>query len=312
MTEHIHFFEGGNALSEFRARQLLPRLQAVAKGVAGVQARFVHVAAFDAAPGEPVLERLRALLTYGEPAADGADAAGAEIVVSPRLGTVSPWASKATDIARNCGLPVRRIERVTQWRLRGALAGSEREAAAALLHDRMTESVLPGVQAARALFESLPPEPMAHVDVLAGGCAALERANDQWGLALSGDEMDYLAEAFVKLGRNPTDVELMMFAQANSEHCRHKIFNAEFVIDGVAQPQSLFAMIRHTHQQQSAHTVVAYSDNAAVMAGHEVQAFGPVVAALDACPGANSGMKPAPSPGGMGAGSYLFHSKTRL
>ena len=311
MTEHIHFFEGGNALSEFRARQLLPRLQAVAKGVAGVQARFVHVAAFDAAPGEPVLERLRALLTYGEPAADGADAAGAEIVVSPRLGTVSPWASKATDIARNCGLPVRRIERVTQWRLRGALAGSEREAAAALLHDRMTESVLPGVQAARALFESLPPEPMAHVDVLAGGRAALERANDQWGLALSGDEMDYLAEAFVKLGRNPTDVELMMFAQANSEHCRHKIFNAEFVIDGVAQPQSLFAMIRHTHQQQPAHTVVAYSDNAAVMAGHEVQAFGPVVAALDACSGANSGMKPAPSPGGMGAGSYQKRSELR-
>ena len=311
MTEHIHFFEGGNALSEFRVRQLLPRLQAVAKGVAGVQARFVHVAAFDAAPGEPVLERLRALLAYGEPAADGADAAGAEIVVSPRLGTVSPWASKATDIARNCGLPVRRIERVTQWRLRGALAGSEREAAAALLHDRMTESVLPGVQAARALFESLPPEPMAHVDVLAGGRAALERANDQWGLALSGDEMDYLAEAFVKLGRNPTDVELMMFAQANSEHCRHKIFNAEFVIDGVAQPQSLFAMIRHTHQQQPAHTVVAYSDNAAVMAGHEVQAFGPVVAALDACPGANSGMKPAPSPGGMGAGSYQKRSELR-
>ena len=115
---------------------------------------------------------------------------------------------------------------------------------------------------------------MAHVDVLAGGRVALERANDQWGLALSGDEMDYLAEAFVKLGRNPTDVELMMFAQANSEHCRHKIFNAEFVIDGVAQPQSLFAMIRHTHQQQPAHTVVVYSDNAAVMAGHEVQAFG--------------------------------------
>ena len=152
---------------------------------------------------------------------------------------------------------------------------------------------------------------MAHVDVLAGGRAALERANDQWGLALSGDEMDYLAEAFVKLGRNPTDVELMMFAQANSEHCRHKIFNAEFVIDGVAQPQSLFAMIRHTHQQQPAHTVVAYSDNAAVMAGHEVQAFGPVVAALDACSGANSGMKPAPSPGGMGAGSYQKRSELR-
>ena len=275
MTEHIHFFEGGNALSDFRARQLLPRLQVAAQGVTGVTARFVHLAAFDAAPDAATLARLQALLTYGEPAQDAAGQ-GDVIVVSPRLGTVSPWASKATDIAHNCGLPVHRIERVTEWRLQGApLTAAQREAAAALLHDRMTESALPGREAARALFTALHPEPMAHVDLLAGGRAALQQANADWGLALSEDEIDYLLQAFTQLGRNPTDVELMMFAQANSEHCRHKIFNADFVIDGVAQPHSLFAMIRHTHQQQPAHTVVAYSDNAAVMQGGQVQAFRP-------------------------------------
>ena len=271
MTEHIHFFEGGNALSDFRARQLLPRLQAVAAGITGVQARYVHLAVFDAAPEAATLEKLAALLRYGEPAAPGPAAQGdsAVIVVSPRLGTVSPWASKATDIAHNCGLAVRRIERVTEWRLQGAaLTDEQRRQAAALLHDRMTESALADLSAARALFTPLQPEPMARVDVLGSGRAALEQANADWGLALSGDEIDYLLQAFTRLGRNPSDVELMMFAQANSEHCRHKIFNARFTIDGQPQPHSLFAMIRHTEQQSPQRTVVAYSDNAAIMQGH--------------------------------------------
>ncbi|MDO5086589.1 MAG: phosphoribosylformylglycinamidine synthase [Comamonadaceae bacterium] len=277
MTQHIHFFEGGNALSEFRARQLLPRLQAVDARVQGVTARFVHLAAFDAAPDAATLDKLRALLTYGEPAAGGAGQGGDGgdvVVTAPRLGTVSPWASKATDIAHNCGLAVHRIERVTEWRLQGApLDAAQREQVAALLHDRMTESVLPSREAARALFTALTPEPMAQVDVLGAGRAALEAANAGWGLALSADEIDYLLAAFTGLGRNPTDVELMMFAQANSEHCRHKIFNAEFSIDGQPQAHSLFAMIRHTEQQSPQHTVVAYSDNAAVMEGRTVQAF---------------------------------------
>ncbi len=240
-------FEGGDALGGFRARRLLPRLQAVDARIAGVAARFVHLVATEGAPDDAGRERLRALLTYGEPFE--AAPAGATLVVAPRLGTVSPWASKATDIAHNCGLAVRRIERVTEFRLAlkkpllgkaPALDAGALAAVAALLHDRMTESVLPSLDAAAALFAELPAPPLAHVDILSGGPeagrAALIAADRAFGLALADDEIDYLLEAFTRLGRNPSDVELMMFAQANSEHCRHKIFNADFVIDGVAQP----------------------------------------------------------------------------
>jgi phosphoribosylformylglycinamidine synthase len=274
------FFEGGNALSDFRARALLPRLQAVNARITGVAARFVHVVAPEAMP--PDNDKLAGLLTYGDPYAGPAD--GELIVVMPRLGTVSPWASKATDIARNCGLLLHRVERVTEFRLTlktGLLGGSkpltaeERAAAAALLHDRMTESVAFERQAAAHLFDPQPAPPLVHVDVLGRGRAALDEANSEFGLALSADEIDYLVAAFGQLGRNPSDVELMMFAQANSEHCRHKIFNAEFVIDGQAQPLSMFGMIRHTEKTHPQHTVVAYSDNAAVMGGGPVQRWGP-------------------------------------
>ena len=198
------------------------------------------------------------------------------------MGTLSPWASKATDIARNCGIAIRRVERITEYRigLKSGLLGKTPELTAeqlgqvaALLHDRMTESVVADRSAAAALFTELQPAPMEHVDVLAGGRAALEAANTRFGLALADDEIDYLVNAFNGLKRNPTDVELMMFAQANSEHCRHKIFNAEFTIDGVAQDKSLFGMIRNTHQLAPQHTVVAYSDNASIMEGHQVERF---------------------------------------
>ncbi len=302
MTQHIHFFDGGNALSDFRARGLLPRLQAVQPAIASVAARHVHLAAFDAEPGAGVLQRLAALLTYGEPAAAGEGAAA--IVVAPRLGTVSPWASKATDIARNCGIALHRVERIVEYKIglkpawikRQQLSKEELSAIAALLHDRMTESLLAHRDDARALFTELQPEPLAHVDVLGGGRAALQQANTDWGLALAPDEIDYLLEAFTRLGRNPTDVELMMFAQANSEHCRHKIFNAQFTIDGVAQEHSLFGMIRHTHRHSPAHTVIAYSDNAAVMEGHAVEVFQ---------------AKYAASPHGDFANSYHKESETR-
>jgi phosphoribosylformylglycinamidine synthase len=275
---------GGNALSNFRAQQLQPALEAIHPKISGIAARFVHLVATDAAPTAPERERLAALLTYGDPYAGSED--GAVIIVTPRLGTLSPWASKATDIARNCGLAIRRVERITEYRisLKAGLLGKAPELTAeqlaqvaALLHDRMTESVVADRAAAAALFTELQPAPMEHVDVLSGGPEqgrkALEAANTRFGLALADDEIDYLVTAFTGLARNPTDVELMMFAQANSEHCRHKIFNAEFTIDGVAQDKSLFGMIRNTHQLAPQHTVIAYSDNASVMEGHQVERF---------------------------------------
>ncbi|MEZ5718909.1 MAG: phosphoribosylformylglycinamidine synthase [Burkholderiaceae bacterium] len=279
MTLHLTTIAGGNALSPFRAQQLQPALEAIHPKIAAIAARFVHLVALDAPPAPDQHERLAALLTYGDPYQGPQD--GAAIIVTPRLGTVSPWASKATDIARNCGLQLRRVERATEYRIQMAssllgkptLNAEQLAQVAALLHDRMTESVLFDLADVQALFTELPPQPMEHVDVLAGGRAALVAANTQWGLALADDEIDYLVTAFQGLKRNPTDVELMMFAQANSEHCRHKIFNAQFTIDGVAQDKSLFGMIRHTHQTSPQHTVVAYSDNASVMEGHQVERF---------------------------------------
>ena len=280
MTLHITSLEGGNALTPFRARQLLPLLAAIHPRITGIAARHVHLVAQDAAPDAASRTRLAALLTYGDPYAGPTD--GPALYVTPRLGTVSPWASKATDIARNCGLALRRVERITEYRLslkHGLLGGvpdispEQRQQIAALLHDRMTESVVASVQEAQSLFTELPAAPMAVVDVLAGGRAALEQANSAWGLALAGDEIDYLVEAFGKLERNPTDVELMMFAQANSEHCRHKIFNAQFTIDGTPQDKSLFGMIRHTEATSPQHTIVAYADNASIMEGQEVEQF---------------------------------------
>ena len=278
MTLHICFFPGSNALSAFRLRQLLPSLQAVHDKIQGLTARYVHLVASQAPLAADTAEQLQALLTYGEPAVQGS---GPSLVVTPRFGTVSPWASKATDIAHNCGLAVRRIERVTEYHLilKNGLLGAptltpdQWEAVAALLHDRMTESVVKDREAAQLLFHAQPAAPMETVDVLSGGRAALEDANRRWGLALADDEMDYLVSSFQQLQRNPTDVELMMFAQANSEHCRHKIFNADFTVDGQAQSHSLFGMIRHTHQTSPQHTVVAYSDNASIMEGHAVERF---------------------------------------
>src|SRR5688572_1762628 len=253
---HLIHLEGGPALSAFRAQNLVQRLRERVPRVSAVHARHAYWAASDSALPDAQHDKLKALLDNGETYQGPTD--GALIVVMPRLGTVSPWASKATDIAHNCALPVRRIERVTEYRLQlegGLLRGpkplndQELQACAALLHDRMTESVAFDIEAAAHLFDAQPAQPMAHVDVLGQGKAALVKANTEYGLALSDDEIDYLLDAFAhKLKRNPSDVELMMFAQANSEHCRHKIFNARFTIDGVAQEHSMFQMIRHTEK----------------------------------------------------------------
>ncbi len=302
MTLHLIPLGGGNALSPFRAQQLQSALEAIHPKITGIAARFVHLVALDAAPTPEQRERLAALLTYGDPYSGPEE--GPVLIVTPRLGTVSPWASKATDIARNCGLAVHRVERITEYRLSlksGLLGGAPELSAAqmvqiaALLHDRMTESVVASRAEAEKLFTELEAQPMAFVDVLTGGRTALEAANTAWGLALADDEIDYLVNAFQGLKRNPTDVELMMFAQANSEHCRHKIFNAQFTIDGVAQEKSLFGMIRNTHQLAPQHTVVAYSDNASIMEGSVVERF---VAKMP------SGAQPA------GASSYQKSSAT--
>jgi len=280
--KHLARFEGGNALPGFRAEALVTRLGGAVERIERVAAHYVHWVWSDSALRQPEIDRLEALLRYGEPAAV---AAGFDkIVVAPRLGTISPWASKATDIARNCGLIVHRIERVTEYAIAvkkpllgraAALAADERAAVAALLHDRMTESVLFDPADAKHLFDEQPARSSVAIDVLGGGRAALAAANREFGLALSDEEIDYLLDAFRGLGRNPSDVELMMFAQANSEHCRHKIFNARFVIDGLVEERSMFEMIRHTHALAPRHTVIAYSDNASVMEGGEAERWLP-------------------------------------
>ncbi|MFG6428319.1 phosphoribosylformylglycinamidine synthase [Roseateles sp. LYH14W] len=282
LTPHLTHFEGGNALSDFRAQALLARLQEVNARITGISARAVHWVWTDSPLDAETRQRFAALLTYGEPALEGA--AGDLVVVTPRFGTVSPWASKATDIARNCGFTLKRVERVVEYRVAtksGLLGGAkplnqdELNACAALLHDRMTESACFSREDTAHLFDERTAEPLAHVDVLGAGRAALEKANVEFGLALSSDEIDYLETNFTKLGRNPSDVELMMFAQANSEHCRHKIFNASFTVDGEQQPLSLFGMIRNTEKLNPQHTVIAYSDNAAVMQGHAIERWIP-------------------------------------
>ena len=287
VTLHLTTFEGEphgiNALSDFRAQRLLSQLQTIDARITGVSARFVHLVATDEPPTDAVKRQLAALMTYGEPcSADSAKLPNTALfIVSPRFGTVSPWASKATDIAHNCGLAIKRIERITEYRIalksglfgKAVLEDDQRSQVAAALHDRMTESVMADKAQASGLFTELQGAALQTIDVLAGGKAALASANTEFGLALATDEIDYLVTAFTQLQRNPTDVELMMFAQANSEHCRHKIFNADFTIDGVAQGMSLFGMIRNTEKRNPLHTVVAYSDNASVMEGSNIQIF---------------------------------------
>ena len=275
MTLHIRFFDGGSAFSAFKTQGLLAKLQAVCPDIQSFTAHHIYLLASEQPLTSADQKRMAQLLdVQSSPAATAA--AGVSCVVSPRMGTVSPWASKATDIARNCGFKLRRLERLTEFHLQGvkpSLSASVTSALQALLHDRMTESVWPNRQDAQSLLTSLPAQPLAFVDVKQGGRAALVKANTDEGLALADDEIDYLLQAFKQLDRNPSDAELMMFAQANSEHCRHKIFNAEFIVDGQAQSHSLFGMIRNTHQLNPQHTVVAYADNAAVMKGHRVETF---------------------------------------
>ncbi|WP_142136683.1 phosphoribosylformylglycinamidine synthase [Aquipseudomonas alcaligenes] len=266
---------GTPALSAFRHGKLLSQLTAKVPAVTGLYAEFAHFAEVTGvldASEEQVLARL---LKYG-PSVPVQEPSGQLFLVIPRFGTISPWSSKASDIARNCGLAkIERLERGIAYYVSGELSAADQQAVAAVLHDRMTQLVLGALEEAAGLFSHAEPKPLTAVDVLGGGRAALEKANVELGLALAEDEIDYLVKSFVELGRNPHDVELMMFAQANSEHCRHKIFNASWDIDGESQDKSLFGMIKNTYEMHRDGVLSAYKDNASVIVGHQAGRFFP-------------------------------------
>ena len=266
---------GAPALSDFRVNKLMSAFNQHGLNIKDIYAEFVHFAEIESELSDSELDKLNALLEYG-PKIESHPPSGKLILVTPRPGTISPWSTKATNIANNCGLnKVKRIERGIAYYVETSseLSSQQLQVIYSELHDRMTESVFDSLQSGSALFVQETPKPLTSVDVLGGGRDALAKANLDMGLALAEDEIDYLVESFKKLERNPNDIELYMFAQANSEHCRHKIFNADWTIDGVEQPKSLFKMIKNTFEQTPEYVTSAYKDNAAVMHGSEAGRF---------------------------------------
>ncbi|HEY6726798.1 MAG TPA: phosphoribosylformylglycinamidine synthase, partial [Polyangiaceae bacterium] len=265
---------GGLALSPFKKRRTLDAIQAQVPAVTDLMAEFVHFVHVSEELTHEERGTLDALLHYGAP--PRSLLSGQTLLVMPRPGTLSPWSSKATDILQGCGLTkVKRVERAMVYTLKSetALDDVELTSAGAVVYDRMTQVYRFDLAAGAELFVERTPARLGRVPLAGRGRAALEQANSELGLALAEDEVDYLQQAFSELGRDPTDVELMMFAQANSEHCRHKIFRADFTIDGVPQAHSLFGMIRNTYERCSSGVLSAYSDNAAVMEGNVVERF---------------------------------------
>lgn len=262
---------GAPAHSSFKKTQLLNRLESTSS-VQSFESQWVYL--FDQALNEQQQQSAIQLLNDGE-SFELRQAASDEIqvLVTPRVGTISPWSSKATDIFANCNTPVHRLERGVLFTLKGINTVSAELKLA--LHDRMTESVFNQIEDARALFSETEPKPLNAIDILGQGKDALVKANNEFGFALSAEEIDYLTEAFIKIGRNPHDIELMMFAQANSEHCRHKIFGSEWTIDGELQPLSLFQMIKNTYKESPTDVLSAYKDNASVIVGFDTQRFYP-------------------------------------
>jgi len=268
---------GAPALSPFRRNRLLAQAQSAVPQLTSLYAEFMHFVELEDALSDEENVTLERLLRYG-PSAEQESTDGVLFLVVPRPGTLSPWSTKATDIVRNCGLrQIRRVERGIAYycQANGKLSPAEREKIASILHDRMTEKVFHEMAGAELLFSRHEPSQLSRVPVLSGGRQALVLANRNLGLALADDEIDYLQSAFERLQRDPTDVELMMFAQANSEHCRHKIFNASWDIDGEAQNKSLFAMIRNTYEMNSEGVLSAYKDNASVIEGSRAGRFYP-------------------------------------
>ena len=266
----LQLFDGPPALSPFRRAALLERCRECAPGVRGLEARFLYMAWFDEPPAAGAVRRLGEVLGAGA-ARDSLELTPSSLLVTPRPGTISPWSSKATDIALNCGAAVDRLERGTRYLFEGA-SGPDLDPVRPLLHDRMIEAVAADPE---GLFARHEPRPLQSVALGRDGREALVEADARWGLALSPGEIDYLADTYLRLGRDPTDVELVMFANVNSEHCRHKIFNASWIVDGQRQERSLFDMIRHTHASHPEHTVKAYSDNSGVIEGFAAEVFRP-------------------------------------
>ncbi|MBW8190852.1 phosphoribosylformylglycinamidine synthase [Neiella marina] len=265
----MEILRGAPALSDFRIQKLLAACTKNQLPVVDIYAEFMHFVELNGQLSSEQQGELSQILTYGPTIAEH-EPAGELMLVTPRPGTISPWSTKATDIAHNCGLDaIVRIERGTAYyiKVEGELTAAQATVLKSLLHDRMMEVIFADMNQASALFQHHTPAPHKSVDVLSGGREALAKANVDLGLALADDEIDYLVESFIKLNRNPNDIELYMFAQANSEHCRHKIFNADWTIDGIEQPKSLFKMIKNTYEQTPDYVLSAYSDNAAVMEG---------------------------------------------
>ena len=265
----MEILRGAPALSDFRVTKLLEACKKNQLPVSDIYAEFMHFVELDGQLTAAQQDELKQILTYGPTIAEHTPE-GLLLLITPRPGTISPWSTKATDIAHNCGLnAIQRIERGTAYYVAvdGTLNDEQLQVLKSLLHDRMMEVVFAKMAEAEALFQHHQPTAMASVDVLGGGREELAKANVNLGLALAEDEIDYLVDSFTKLNRNPNDIELYMFAQANSEHCRHKIFNADWTIDGIEQPKSLFKMIKNTFEQTPEYVLSAYSDNAAVMEG---------------------------------------------
>jgi phosphoribosylformylglycinamidine synthase len=270
---------GPIALSPFRKERLREHILIASGHSLDIHAHYLHVLNLSQALTEGQAKQVAQLLEYGD-AVDVTDTPHVSFVVTPRLGTLSPWSTKATEILKGCGLvEVLRAERAIVFSLKDhngkPLDFESSKPYLAALHDPMTESVLPSFNEVARVFDAIPPQPLQWIELGDNARAALVRADQELGLALASDEIDYLATLFAGLGRNPSDAELLMFAQANSEHCRHKIFNADWVIDGVAQKHSLFGMVRETHQHTPQGTIVAYADNAAIIQGEHLQRFHP-------------------------------------
>ena len=267
-------FPGSSSLSQFRINRLISELQSIEPAIIGLSARFIHFVAITEDLSAHELVVIKELLSYGSHE-EVLEINGDKILVVPRAGSISPWSSKATEIAQRCGLDsVKRIERGIEYTLisKSPVSAETKTRLSGLLHDRMTQTIcMDGIDA--EFFAEHQPKPLQTVDIIGQGRNALVNANSELGMALSDDEMDYLTSSFIDLGRNPTDVELMMFAQANSEHCRHKIFNADWTIDGIEQGRSLFAMIRNTAELSPNGILSAYSDNAAVIEGAKTKVF---------------------------------------
>ncbi len=266
----IHTHQGINALGAFKAKSLQVKLTQAQPGLSLLGAEYIHFTDLNADLDEDKSAQLTQLLSYEEPL--NIDDAISSIIIIPRLGTISPWSSKATDIMHLCDITqINRIERAVVYHFDEKIVNHSEVLSCVM--DKMTESELTDIDNAHAIFDHFEPRPFSSIDILSQGKSALEKTNIELGLALSDGEIDYLVESFIKLERNPTDIELMMFAQANSEHCRHKIFNADWTIDNTEQAKSLFSMIRNTYHKHPEGLLSVYSDNSAVMAGYDGERF---------------------------------------